>query len=532
MDPSPLKPLGLRALLLPLLVAALLRGGVIAFFTPVVEGDGTEYCRLAENLAQSGRYVGMLPGNELMFPPLHPLAAAGLSRLFKLSIPLAARLVSLISGLGLLVFLSLLAGRISGPGAARLTAWLSALLPGLVLSATATYCESLQLMLLAAALLVAAQVSTSRSSLGAALSGFLFALAYLARVEGLAVGFLAAILLALGPGRVPGPSRRRWLPPLLLLGVMFLGLSPYPLYLERQTGQLRLEGKSERVAATVERFARGVPYWEANYAIDADGEDVGAWLSPNARWNGPDPETLLFRSRAEVGRYMLKNLRKAAWWLVSGHTMTSLLFLLLFPIAWRFRFKDRQQIFVDLCLLGLIVYSITMMAFYKPVLRYLLATALGSALWGGRALDRLLARRVPNPRRRKRLAIGGVILLSISAARPLVSGSFQEYDESRASQEAVVHLGKRIGALAAPGPLMGHETRLAYYAGRTWLPLPLAPSARALFARMDRLGVSLLTVRMSQKDPRPGPWFDPKAPPKGLKLIDHEGIHLVFQRVH
>src|SRR5690606_15803488 len=123
-----------RDLLLLVLGAVLVRSVRVLFFAPVVEIDGAEYSRIAENLLAGHGYVGLIPGHERMLPPLYSVAIAAVQAVLGIEAPLAGRLVSLGSGAVTVAALYLVALRLSGLAAARATGALAAFMPSLVLA--------------------------------------------------------------------------------------------------------------------------------------------------------------------------------------------------------------------------------------------------------------------------------------------------------------------------------------------------------------------------------------------------------------
>ncbi|MAG58316.1 MAG: hypothetical protein CMJ83_18675, partial [Planctomycetes bacterium] len=124
-----------HGVLLALLVGLMARLARWLCCVRVVEIDGAWYARLAERLSD-GAYEGLVPGPEVMFPPLYPagiaaLAATGLDPVT------AGRLLSLAGGLAVIVLGWRLARRLGGDRAATATAWFLALAPAQIASSVA-----------------------------------------------------------------------------------------------------------------------------------------------------------------------------------------------------------------------------------------------------------------------------------------------------------------------------------------------------------------------------------------------------------
>ena len=520
-----------REVVLIALAALAISGARALWLVPVIEGDGAEYARIAENLVESGTYEGLLPGRERMLPPLYPVVVAGVISLTGWQAETSARLVSVLSQVALAVLLTLIAARVAGGRAARLAGALGCGLPAFVLAGSSTFCEALYLALVAGGLLTLLPIVTSRRLWPSAVAGVLLGLAYLTRVEVLAVAGGIAALLAIGPGSRGLGLGDRYLPAVVFLGMFLLTALPYPVYLHDVTGSWRFEGKSERVFATVERYANGLSYGEANYALGENGEIEGPWLEPNAPWEGPGSATVLGRSTGSILALWGRQLIEATWLIGTGHTVGSLLFLLLLLPAWRSGAGRPEARWLDLALIGICLLGIFSAAAYKIVLRYLLPVGLASVLWGARGLSALLARRASRlGRPAPGLAAIGVLVLLLSASRGFVTG-LKELGEASGS-----HLGVRTIGWAlvpgGPGAVMSSDPRVAWYASRTWIPLPVASDWATVSGHAGRSGVRFLVV----EDPEsiagddsgtraPGP-----LPPPGWTLVASEGEWLAFVR--
>src|SRR4029453_4693509 len=74
-------------------VALFIRGGGMAPHGSVIENEGAAYARVAQNLLGGGDYASYFGGRNTIFPPLYPIAIAGLSILTG-DAALASRLLS------------------------------------------------------------------------------------------------------------------------------------------------------------------------------------------------------------------------------------------------------------------------------------------------------------------------------------------------------------------------------------------------------------------------------------------------------
>jgi 4-amino-4-deoxy-L-arabinose transferase-like glycosyltransferase len=498
------------------LLAAIPRLARILFFTPLVETDGAEYCRMAENLLHGNGYEGLLPGTELMFPPLYPLLIAGVMAVTGLASVAAARVVSLAAGLALVAIMTLLVDRMAGRRAAWIGGVLTALLPATVLVSASTFSESTQFALLAGGLLLAARAMAHPRVVTASSAGILFGLAYLTRAESFALGLWAAMLLLLHALRRRATRRKHVSATVAFSAGFALACLPYPLLIASATGSFRLEAKSDRVLATAERFAEGLPYAEANFALNPD--DPAPWLDPNLPWEGDDAATILARSWPRLAERTLRQTLDVGWLYVSGHCVGSLLFLPLIALALSRRGRRRFPL-VDLWLLGCVVYVTASAAFYKPLLRYVLLLSLASVIWGARGLDALADRWA-----RDRGGIPGrvllaTIILTLSTWRGAVTG-FREFGEASRANEDVRTVGRVLATQPLSGLVMSGDARIAFYAGERWTPLPVTEHPELFFERLRTLGVVWVVVPADSSPlTRPGPWLRPDSPPAPLTSL-------------
>ncbi len=524
-----------KDLLLILLLALAVRAVRIAFFTPIVEGDGTEYCRLAENLAAGKGYFGMLEGRELMFPPLYALAIAAVLRVVPaLPTPLAARFVSLIAGLVLVALLHHLAARRAGRGAALLTGGVAALLPAFVLTSAAAFGEALFAVFFVLALVPLERCFESRRIRDGALAGAALGLAYLVRVETLAIALLATLVVLSGFPFRGAPARRPFAAGLALAATFVLVASPYVAYLHDVTGQFCFEGKSGRVFATIDRYAAGLPYATANYALGAEGEELGPWLSPNAKAEGHGALATITRAPAAFFAHYAANLARVGTKLVFGPTISSgpLLLLALAGLVLA-RERTRGRVALDLFLVGVVAYAVLVTALYKVVVRYLFPVGLVATLLLGEGAIRLHRRlRSRFGAKTAHALVFGLIALCFVVAARGIPGSFGEFDEAGSAQSVLRDAGRAILATAGrEAVVMSDDPRIAYYACATWTPLPVAPTETVLInhARERRVGFLALAIPPDERPiERPGRWFDPKAPPVGLRILGSFGTRRLY----
>lgn len=480
----------------------------IVLITDVVEIEGSEYGRIAENLVAGHGYIGLVDGPELMLPPAYPYAIAMVVRTCGTDVEVAGRIVSCVASLLTVLACWLLALRTAGPRVARLTGFLAATVPAFVLTGSAVFSEGLLMACLAFALLAFERAAATRTIAWGLTTGVAFGLAYLTRVESVLLAPVAVIVLATGWPRREAPSRAPWPAALACLVAFVAVAAPYPAWVMQETGEATFAGKSARVFATIERFSRDMTLEEANYSLGPDGELLGPWLTPNAPWNGPTAMEILLDAPGPILRYLLDNLASTAWMLLTGKGVTSLLWLLPFLLAWRDKTRDRSTRALDLLLAWVFVYVIATASVYKVLLRYVTPAALPAVIWAGRGLPRRWA------------AVGAVVLL-LSTGRGLLHGH-AEFDECHADPHATVReLGKLVRSHSLPEDVvMADDSRVPFYAGTSWVPTPVATDTHQLVAFARRAGADLVVVTVRNDGVRrPGPWLRPDAPPPGLETV-------------
>ena len=267
-------------LYLALLVAAVvLRAYWVVHHSAVLSADGGEYARIAENLLRRGSYTGLFEGPELMFPPFFPVLLA-LSTFFTGSIDIAARLIPFLAGV-LLVPVVFALGRVMyGPRVALGAAALIALHPVLIDLSGSAYSESIYLLLMFAGLYCALRALDSGSLALTVCCGTLFGLAFLTRPEALFYPFVVLVVM-LSTDLGTRWARRFAVRSICLFAPIVILTAPYAAYISRETGSLRLEGKSIMNYTIGERRNAGIPPHEAALGIGPNLSEDGPQLSPN-----------------------------------------------------------------------------------------------------------------------------------------------------------------------------------------------------------------------------------------------------------
>jgi len=220
-----------------LVVAVALRWYWAVHHSAVLEDNGSEYARIAENLVRHGTYVGLSDGPEMMMPPLFPVLL-GLGSFVTGSVDGGARLVPWLAGVILVVTMFACTRLMYGPRVALGAAALTALHPLLIdLSATA-YSEAVYLPLMIGGLYCGLRALDSGRPTHMLWCGTLLGLMYLTRPEAVfcAIVVLAGALLA--DLQRPAFGRRFTLHALCLFAPIVILAAPYATYLSLHTGHL------------------------------------------------------------------------------------------------------------------------------------------------------------------------------------------------------------------------------------------------------------------------------------------------------
>jgi 4-amino-4-deoxy-L-arabinose transferase-like glycosyltransferase len=481
--------------------------------------DGAEYCRMAEEIVAHGRIHGMLPGGANMMPPLQPLLVAGWMQLTGFPAAQAAQWVSILASVACVCLGFICARALAGDLAGFAAGMLFATAPLLLLLGTSEFAEPVQCAFLLAATALLLRKSSGPSWADALGAGVLFGLAALARIESLALGGLAALYIA-ARGDAGFVQRACRAAGFLLL--MLLQLLPWAWHLQDVTGAWRLEAKSGRVAATVERVADGMSYAEANYGVSAEGVAEGPWLRPDLIHTEPEVGLMdAWRARpALLAAHSGRQLARYLWWLASGVALGSLLLLAaMLPALWPVR--DARLLYC----LALAMAMFFLASLYKPVPRYAAPAIVFLDLIAAVGLARIaVARKHPRV-----FIAAAACVLALSSLRGVPDswhGLMEGRDAScvKAAQALAArprHAAEQALWGSRDGIWLCDDARLPFHCGARWLPLPAAPTAHALARYAATTSARVMAWRTDDSsDARPGPLLDTAAIP-GWRDIDN-----------
>jgi 4-amino-4-deoxy-L-arabinose transferase-like glycosyltransferase len=496
-----------------------------------IENEGSEYCRLAENLLSGNGYRGIVAnaGVQLNFPPLYPVLIAALMLPLRNS-ELAARLVSLVAGTALVwgVFLtcrSLYGRRVAFAGAA-----IVALHPTLIALSASVYSEALYLTLLTFGLYWLLRTAESGGRIGASVAaGVFFGLAYLTRPEALVLAAPLLVLLVVR-GAVVGTGRRMIVAAGSVLLVLLVLAAPYVAFLSVNAGQLRWEGKGTIICAIGQRMSSGLSYREASYGIGEDLREEGIHLRSNRdvlrsgamRITNPASAFATARyfansARRNVGRlYPLLSAERAF-----GAPILSVLVLLgLFRTPW-----SRGRLAREAAILVLFGSALGVLLIGQELdFRHTLVLLVILILWASKGVDELaqwveatMGALWSGFARCRPVVVRGLIVVALCGAAAQALGGVGDFTQSGAAQLKAAGLWLKQHD---PGPkrIMGTGTVVAYYArGDLWY-LPYADSSLAL-RYVESKAPDFIVLESGNARPFIDSWMNGGIPNREGKLI-------------
>jgi len=450
----------------------------------IIEGEGVNYARLAENLATGKGWTGTGGQPDLFYPPLYPLLIAGTMRAVH-NAELAGRLIAMCFGVLLIFPIFLISREMYSRRVAYVAALIVALHPLLIGVSTAVYSEFCYLFFLFMAIYYGI-LSARRLSLGkAVISGLLLGFAYLTRTEALlTAGFLLLLVFLWGRRNL----RKAFATATCLLSACALVAAPYVWFLKAQTGQFRLEGKSANNFAFGEMRLAGWGWEEAYRKVDDQLNPIGLSVRSELdvlHTTKPDLPTvlrLLKLAASENSRHIVHELleERAA----GGFVLVGLVALGLFSSPWD-RKRALQEGIAMAYLLSVFLPLLTVVDYFNtryilPLLMVLIIWASKGVVefvnWTEKTLQRLIQFPVSGP-----AAWGAGIAITLGALLAITWPAIKHVDNLRQGDPAMKTAGLLLKE-RAPGPLvvMDTDNRIAYYSGATYKPYPFASQSTAL----------------------------------------------------
>lgn len=525
-----------RAWLWILLLAACVRIYWLATQPVVIENEGAEYARIAENLVKGIGYVGIMGGPQLFFPPLYPILIAALHFLVG-DFELAGRLVSLILGTCLVIPVYAIANLLYGRRVALISAFLVACHPILVGLSAAVYSECPYATLLLTGVYWSLRALKLQSDKHIVAAGIFLGLAYLARPEAAVVPAVCVFSL-FAVALMNGKEIRKAIYGSALLAVVFAAvIAPYVVFLTLRTGTLMTDGKHNINALMRSRVNTGMSYRQAAYGVNRELVVEGPLLEPNAFVTMSPFKNGL----ADVIPYVLTsakaNVRSVFRSIFALHFGYPVLFLLvvigLFRSPWNLqRTIDEGFLLLLFAALALVILAGAPAVWDRiafPMLPILLLwVAKGTdelSDWAeksvssmGQALGRLATR------------IGLAVLLISPVLQLLVAalgfrfvGDLQDsYGPNVSSKRAGLWLGEYMAG--SDKRIMDTGIIVAYYSGGLWMGLPYADSDVAL-AYIRKKQPEFIVLRGRARGARPylDAWLKWGIPDESAELIYETG---------
>jgi 4-amino-4-deoxy-L-arabinose transferase-like glycosyltransferase len=478
------------ALFLALLMAAVvLRAYWVVHHSTVLDENGSEYARIAENLLHHGTYVGLFEGPELMFPPLFPVLLV-LGSLFTGSIDAAARLIPFLAGVLLVPTAFALARFVYGLRVALGVAALTALHPVLIDLSSTAYSESIYLPLMLAGLYWALRALDSGSRAHTVCCGTMFGLAYLTRPEALLYPIVVLAATLTTDLRGSAFARRCAVRSLCLFTPIVVLVAPYAAYLSVHTGSLRFEGKGIMNYTIGERRNVGMPHHEASLGIGPNLSEDGPQLSPNHFI----ATAHRLPSIREVAKYWVESARRnktTVWELLFAPQFGSvlaigLMVLGLFRRPWHQRRALQEGVLIGVAL----GHFFLLLGLHAVLFRYIFPIFAVSLFWVSKGIEEAAqwavgtARRaLPLCRPPARWADTGIrcVLIVVLLLQALWGMRWGPLEDQGPKTVLLKEVGTWLGH-HRPGPkrVMTMHPQVAYYSGGMLLLMPAAEASLAL----------------------------------------------------
>jgi len=514
--------------------AVALRGYWATHHGAVLEGNGCEYARIAENLVKHWAYVGLSGEPELMFPPFFPILLA-LGSLAAGSVDGATRLVPFLAGILLVPAMFALARLVYGPRVALGAAALTALHPFLIDLSGSAFSEGPYLLLMVMSLYWGLR-SLDAETLGPTVwCGVMCGLAYLTRPEAFFYPFVILAAALVTDLKKPAFLARFWRRAVCLFAPMVILVAPYAAYLSAHTGSLRLEGKAIMNYTIGERRNAGMSKDEASLGIGPDLTEEGPQLSPN-HFVATTNRRL---SVGEVARYWVASARRNKLPLMQvlllspvfgSALVVGLITLGLFGRTW----TPRRARYEGVLLAVTSGHLVLALGLHYVAPRYLLPLLPLSLLWISRGVDETARWGVRTARRAAALGrraagwldpgirgalIVGVLLLAALGVR---WGSLQdESPEALFMKDVGTWLGNY-----RPGPkrIMTVITEIPYYSGGLSFGMPYAEASLALrYVRSKQPDFIVLVRDQHYLAPYLKDWLEQGIPDQAATLIYRAG---------
>ena len=502
--------------------------------TPVISAEGSEYVRMALNLAHGHGLVGNLEGPETMYAPLFSLLTAGVYFVVR-SGELAGHLVCLLFGTLLVLPMFLISRHLYGNRVAYVVGLLAALNPLLIELSASIYNENVYLPLLLFSTYFGMLALESRRIRDCCLTGLFIGLAYLTRPEAFAYPvffMLAACALAAFEGRT---NLKSYLTPFCIGAVFLVLAAPYTIFLHAHTGHFRLEGKWNMNFTIANRIRSGMSYSEAAYGLGEHLSEAGPILNPS----GFAAYTPYPRDLKNKIRTLLEMARLNRWTLndyllddrpIGAPLIFAFVLIGMFRKAW-----DRHRLLGEAVLLAISFSIIFLMLtsssadfrYVLPLLPFLVvwcANGISEAGdWVCESVHQITERFRTSLRVRELFeAIALIAILALSASG---ASWVQLFSTERLEDLPLKQAGQWLHQQTSPNKRVACVSSLIpYYSESTKVEIPYANSSQALsYLAKKQVNFIVLDAWATQNRPAVKEWMQGGIPDRRVHLIQEFG---------
>jgi len=509
----------------------------------VIENEGAQYARLAQNLLSGSGYQDMR-GPTTILTPLYSLLMGGLSLLIR-NMELSGRMISLLLGSFVPLIVYFIVDRIYGNSTARVAGLFAVAHPLFIALSGSVYSEGPYIFFLLVALYWTLVVFHEGRFAAAIWAGVFAGLAYLIRPEGLLYAILFAAWLAAAASFAAAAWFSHagfgavWRRSVTIVCASLVIAAPFIGFLSSDLGHFSWEGKSPTNDVLNLRLSEGMSYHEAGSGLGPNLEEAGIFLLNSdlliAKYYPVSTSQkihLMTHGLSTRFRALIGTLLRASY---LGSPVIFLLAIAgLLGGPWH---KIRIAHEALLCCMALLVFLIlTSMHFLwdrflflaLPIVMIWSARgAVNCAKWFRNALNRVkpLLGEDLDLENRQLVTMACAILLIPVLLSGIRIGTLGEFAESRWIQEK--DAGRWIAAHApASGKLitMSLDMITAYYAGATVRLLPQADSPTAV-AYIHRISPNFVILWGEEKSQTPyvGEWMRKGIPDPCAQLAYQEG---------
>jgi len=501
---------------------------------------GVDHLRIAENLLNRRRYLGLFEGPELVTPPFFPVLLV-VSSLFVGSVQGAAHVVALVAGVLLVPIAFVLTRFIYGARVALAIAALIALDPVLIELSSTALSETVYLPLMLAGLYLTLRTLDAGSAATTVWCGTMFGFAYLTRPEALLFPFVLFVGLLVTALR--NPARAKWaavrcaclVAPILVLGV------PWVAYLSLHTASLRLDGKGIMNYTIGERRNSGMSHAESTLGVGPDLSEDGPQLSPNhfiatAHSSPSLPEVVNYwvQSARRNKATLFDSLLSPLFGSVLGIALTA---LGLFGRPW-----DQRRAVREAMLLSIVLAQIfLLLGLHVVQFRYVLPLMIVTLLWVSKGIDEVARWGLGTARRALPLLHAPPQWIDVSIRSVLIGVLLLlmlwdlRWGSPWRDQEPTIASLKEVGTWLdhhRPGPkrVMTTRPQVPYYSRGTLLLMPYAEGSRALlYIHQKRPDFIVLFEEDGSILPYLKQWLGGGIPDRAATLIYQAGGVIIYE---